>query len=435
MPNITKISHLPKLNKKKKVAAYCRVSSGKDAMLHSLSAQISYYNELIQKERDWNFVGVYADEAITGTKESRIKFQQMLTDCRDGKIDIVITKSISRFARNTVTLLETVRLLKAYEVDIFFEEQNLHTMSSDGELMLTILASYAQEESRSASENQKWRIIKNFEEGKPWSWCIRGYKLIDGKYEIVPEDAAIIKRIFTEYLNGSGLAKIAHGLTEDGIPTEHGGIWRERTLAKILRNYNYTGNLLLQKTFREDHISKKTVKNEGQLPRYLVENSHEAIIPLEMFEATQREIERRAKLMAPEPAKPKTYPYTGLIVCAKCGKNYRRKINHSIVVWICATYNTLGKKYCASKQIPESILDDLISEITDSIENISKIVADDGNTIHFHFKDGRVVTRIWEDRSRSKSWTPEMREQARNKLIGRSRNNGKSSNSNTGNKE
>lgn len=136
-------------------------------MLHSLSAQVSYYNDLIQKEDGWESVGVYSDEAITGTKEGRADFQRMLDDCRNGKIDMIITKSISRFARNTVTLLETVRMLKALEVDVFFEEQNIHTMSADGELMLTILASYAQEESRSASENQKWRIKKNFEEGMP----------------------------------------------------------------------------------------------------------------------------------------------------------------------------------------------------------------------------------------------------------------------------
>ena len=168
MPKVvTKVAYPPQLQRKKRVAAYARVSSGKDAMLHSLSAQVSYYNDLIQKEDGWEFVGVYSDEAITGTKEDRAGFQQMLEDCHNGKIDMVLTKSISRFARNTVTLLETVRMLKALGVDVFFEEQNIHTVSADGELMLTILASYAQEESLSASENQKWRIKKNFEEGMP----------------------------------------------------------------------------------------------------------------------------------------------------------------------------------------------------------------------------------------------------------------------------
>ena len=227
---VTKVAQIPKLQRKKQVAAYARVSSGKDAMLHSLSAQVSYYNDLIQKEDGWEFVGVYADEAITGTKEGRADFQRMLTDCRNGKIDMIITKSISRFARNTVTLLETVRMLKALEVDVFFEEQNIHTMSADGELMLTILASYAQEESRSASENQKWRIKKNFEEGMPWCGRTLGYRIRDGQYYIIPDEAEIVRRIYREYLDGAGPNGIANRLTEDGTP--HGtGVFGSRRLS------------------------------------------------------------------------------------------------------------------------------------------------------------------------------------------------------------
>ena len=157
-------ANIPQL---KRVAAYARVSSGKDAMLHSLSAQISYYSDLIQNHSGWQYAGVYADEALTGTKDNRENFQRLLADCRAGNVDMVITKSISRFARNTVTLLETVRELKNMGVDVFFEEQNIHSLSADGELMLTILASYAQEESLSASENQKWRVKRNFENGMP----------------------------------------------------------------------------------------------------------------------------------------------------------------------------------------------------------------------------------------------------------------------------
>ena len=211
---ITKVVYPPKLQSKKKVAAYCRVSSGKDAMLHSLSAQVSYYNGLIQKEHDWEFVGVYADEALTGTKSDRADFQKLITDCRAGKIDMVITKSISRFARNTVTLLQTVREFKALGVDIYFEEQSIHTMSSDGELMLTILASYAQEESRSASENQKWRVKKNFAEGKPWSATILGYRYFQGQYIIVPEEAELVRRIYRMFLDGLGTNAIAQTLNE-----------------------------------------------------------------------------------------------------------------------------------------------------------------------------------------------------------------------------
>ena len=209
---ITIVPKSPKLEQKKRVAAYARVSSGKDAMLHSLSAQVSYYSDLIQNHDDWLYVGVYADEAKTGTKDSRADFQRLIADCHAGKIDMVITKSISRFARNTVTLLQTVRGFKAWGVDIFFEEQNIHTMSSDGELMMTILASYAQEESRSASENQKWRIKRNFEEGLPWNGAMLGYRLKSGRYEIIPGEAELVHRIYDEYLSGDGYLTIAKRL-------------------------------------------------------------------------------------------------------------------------------------------------------------------------------------------------------------------------------
>lgn len=415
MPKIvTKVTQIPKLQRKKRVAAYARVSSGKDAMLHSLSAQVSYYNDLIQKEDGWEFAGVYSDEAITGTKEERPGFQQMLEDSRNGKIDMILTKSISRFARNTVTLLETVRMLKALEVDVFFEEQNIHTMSADGELMLTILASYAQEESRSASENQKWRIKKNFEEGMPWNGRMLGYRMRDGQYYIIPEEAEIVRRIYREYLDGLGPNRIAAGLTEDGIPTAmNGQIWCPQTIAKMLRNYCYTGNLLLQTTFCENHITKRMLKNTGQRPRYLAEDTHEAIIPIETWNAAQAEIQRRSEQHTFVPPSKPSFFYTGLIQCAKCGKNYRRKTTATRIVWICSTFNTRGKKYCASKQIPESTLDSLVAEITKNPTDIQKIIADDGNTLHFHLADGSVVTRIWADRSRAESWTAEKRESAR----------------------
>ena len=186
----------PKKLKLLRVAAYARVSNGKDAMLHSLSAQVSYYNELIQGNPEWLFCGIYADEALTGTKSNRAEFQKMLAACRNGEIDLIITKSISRFARNTVTLLETVRELKDIGVDVYFEEQNIHTMSADGELMLTILSSYAQEESFSASENQKWRIRRDFEQGRVSSMRMLGYRRTsEGRLEIIPEEAVIVRRM------------------------------------------------------------------------------------------------------------------------------------------------------------------------------------------------------------------------------------------------
>ena len=267
MDRIIKRVDFPKIMQPQflKVCAYTRVSSGKDAMLHSLSAQISHYSELIQSHTGWVYCGVYSDEALTGTKSDRDGFQQMLADCRAGKIDMVITKSISRFARNTVTLLETVRELKSLGIDVFFEEQNIHTMSADGELMLTILASYAQEESRSVSENQKWRVKRNFEAGIPWNGRMLGYRMQDGKYYIIPEEAELVRRIYRDFLDGMGRNRIAAKLNDEGIqPTRYGEEWHPQTIAKILRNYAYTGNLLLQRFYCESYITKKTVPNNGQ---------------------------------------------------------------------------------------------------------------------------------------------------------------------------
>ena len=231
-----------------RVAAYARVSSGKDAMLHSLSAQVGYFTELIQSNPEWRMVGIYSDEALTGTKENREEFQRMLTDCREGKIDLILTKSISRFARNTVTLLETVRELKLLNVDVYFEEQNIHSISSDGELMLSILSSYAQEESRSVSENCKWRIRNDFAQGKVCSMKMLGYRRTkDGSLEVNADEAEIVKYIFALYLSGYGKLKISNILNEEHIPTLNGCEWTPGSVRRILDNEKYAGNMLLQK--------------------------------------------------------------------------------------------------------------------------------------------------------------------------------------------
>lgn len=427
---VTIVPKPPRLDQKKRVAAYARVSSGKDAMLHSLSAQVSYYSDLIQNHDEWLYVGVYTDEAKTGTKDSREDFQRLIADCRAGKIDMVITKSISRFARNTVTLLQTVREFKAMEVDIYFEEQNIHTLSGDGELMMTILASYAQEESRSASENQKWRIKRNFENGMPWNGAMLGYRLHGGRYEILEAEAQIVRRIYSEYLSGSGYAAIAKGLNEDGIPSRFGGQWAQSVVSKILSNYTYTGNLILQKTYRENHLTKRTIINKGQLPQYHVEESHEPIIDTDTFNAVQEEKARRAARFNRKPQPRKTYPFTGLMVCEICGKNYRRKITATGPVWVCGTFNTKGKAYCASKQIPESTLQQVTAEVLettvfepDSLRRVSSILVCRGNRLTFRFHNGAEITRQWKDRSRSESWTDEMKAAARQKVLERRNNN------------
>lgn len=415
----------PKLTR---VAAYARVSSGKDAMLHSLSAQVSYYNDLIQHHPGWVFCGVYADEALTGTKADRENFTHLLNDCKAGKVDMVITKSISRFARNTVTLLETVRELKRIGVDVYFEEQNIHSISPDGELMLSILASYAQEESLSASENQKWRIKRNFENGMPWNGTLLGYRYKDGTYIIVPEEAEIVHFIFDQYLSGKGITAIMKILNEKGIPTRNGNAWGKSSVMRVLRNYAYTGNLLLQKTYRENHITKRTRRNNGELPKYHIVDSHEKIISLEQFNAVQEEIQRRADKHTHPGVSQKTYPFTGMVICAGCGKHYRRKITKAGPVWICSTFNTMGKEYCSSKQIPENTLIAMTEEVVGNIDalhdKITAIRVESGNTLVFCFKDGTEVVKHWQDRSRAESWTEEMKQAARQREFERSKHHG-----------
>lgn len=407
--------------KRKRVCAYARVSTGKDAMLHSISAQISYYSNLIQRNPNWSYAGVYADEALTGTKDNRESFQRLLSDCRAGRIDIVLTKSISRFARNTVTLLETVRELKALGVDVYFEEQNIHSISGDGELLLSIYASYAQEESRSVSENCKWRIQKRYELGENVSWrFMYGYHIQKDVVTVVPEEASIVRWIFRNYLDGMGAAQISRILRKNQVPSSRGGIWTPKRILDILKNEKYAGNSMLQKMYIADHLTKQKKINYGELPRYFAEDTHPAIISKEDFHATQVRMEQnRLKNHIDKDAPQYTF-FTGKLICTQCGKRYRRKISRTEVAWNCATYLKLGKSECHTKQIPEDILmaetaSVLGEEVFDDAlfdEMIAEIRVPAFNHLVFVFKDGLEVERVWKDKSRRDSWSPGMRMQA-----------------------
>ena len=409
-----------------RVAAYARVSTGKDAMLHSLSAQVSYYSSMIQSHSGWLYCGVYSDEAQTGTKPNRPGFQRLLNDCRMGKLDLIITKSVSRFSRNTIVFLETVRELKMLGVDVFLEEQNIHTMSGEGELMMTLLSSLSQEESRSASENVKWRIKKNFESGIPWNPRLLGYRLKGDKYEIVPEEAETVRRIYELYLLGMGPLKISKILNDERKQTRQNRPWHPNSICAILRNDTYTGNLTLQKTYRENHITKRTRKNCGEFPQYKVDDAHDAIVPKELFDAVQIEIARRADEWKNE-NKPSTGIFTGKLVCESCGRHYRRRTVRRGHTWQCSTFGIKGKSSCASKQIPEDTLMKSCAAILGLPEfdadvfhsQISDILVCNGNKLVFHFFDGSEKEYIWQDRSRSESWTDEMKESARQKTLAR----------------
>lgn len=332
-------------------------------------------------------------------------------------MDIIITKSISRFARNTVTLLETVRELKLLGVDVFFEKENLHSTSGDGELMLSILASFAQEESKSVSDNMKWRIQTNFKEGMQWNATLLGYRYENGVLMVVPTEAEIVRFIFESYLGGAGTQKIANELNAKCKITRKGCTWHKSSVMKILCNYTYTGNLILQTTYLSDHITKKPCKNNGELPKYHVEDAHEPIISMEQYLAVQAEINRRTEQYQRCNRQKTIYPFTGKLVCESCGKHYQRKKTATGYVWICSTFNREGKSACPSRQIPEKVLEQLSADVLKTVEfdvaqfekQIEYIDICQDCIVKFHICDGRVETRTWQIRSRAESWTPDER--------------------------
>ncbi len=420
---------------KKRVAIYARVSSDKLLAEESLENQVQSFTEQINANPEWELAGTYVDCGISGTAVARPEFQRMLADCRNGKIDVILTKSFSRFARNTLVLLETLRELKGFGIEVIFEKDNIRSLTESGELLITLLAAFAQAESQSASENQRWRIKKMFEEGKPNTGKMLGYRLKDGKLEIVPEEAEIVRQIFNDYLSGMGLIAIAKKLNRMQIRTIKGGTWYYNSVRKVLTNEKYAGSLLLQKTYSVDYLHRKKLINHGERTRYFVENSHEAIVPQNVFDAVQVELCRRAEKAASkkENEKDTVYPFTGIVICGKCDKHYRRKITgagsrYEKPVWICSTFNTIGREHCDSQQIPESILmaktaqvlgtDDLDAAIPELLAAIR--IPGPGQLVYV-FKDGSEQEVVWENPSRSKSWTPEMRQKARERTLERNR--------------
>ena len=342
---ITKIPAKPKEDSTIRVAAYARVSADKDAAFHSLEAQTEYYQKYVGKHPDWVLVDIYSDNAISGTTNNRPEFQRMLTDCRAGRINLVISKSITRFARNTVILLETIRELKQLKIDCFFEKENLHTLDPKCEMILTIFSSLAQEESRSISENIRWGRKKSMEDGKvslPYASFLGYRKGEDGRPEIVEEEAVIIRKIYSMYLENYTINDIARYLTSKSIPTPRGKqVWSVSTVRSILSNEKYAGNALLQKTYTVDYLTKEVRKNTGELPQYLIEYSHDPIIDLETFEKVQEKI----KAQTPYRHKVRNNsPLSNSIICGDCGGFYGHKVWHN-----CDNTERNDVWYCNSK--------------------------------------------------------------------------------------
>lgn len=409
------------LPNKKKVAAYCRVSVEKDAMLHSLANQVSYYQDYISSNPDWIFVGIYADEGISGTKGDRPEFNRLIEDCENHKIDLIITKSISRFARNTTLLLETTRLLKSLNIDVYFEEQNMHSLSSDGELMLTLLASFAEEEAKSMSNNVRWKVNKFFEEGKVWGiHDFYGYKVVDGNYEIKEDEALVIRLIFKLFTeNGYGYQKIASYLNNINIPSPENAKWTFSTVRAIIQNITYTGELLLGK--KSGPMNGPHDKpNDGSFPMYHVSESHPKIISKEIYEkANEKKANSKVKYVH---EKSFISPFDKKIKCAACNRNYVRKKNKYRAFWVCSSMSNKGATNCTQTL---SLREDTLIELTNNAlgidefdealfnKEIDSIIVHQSKDLDFVFKNGEVKTFHFEFKSRKESWTNEMKEQAR----------------------
>lgn len=375
MKRITKIGTTQIAEKKKKtrVAAYCRVSTDSDEQLISLEAQKSHYESYIRSNDDWEYAGIYYDEGITGTKkELRSGLLAMMADCEDGEIDMVITKSISRFARNTLDCLKFIRQLKEKNIPVFFEKENINTMDAKGEVLLTIMVSLAQQESQSLSQNVKLGIQYRYQQGHVQVNHNRflGYtKDEDGHLVIEPEGAKVIKRIYREYLEGASLLTIAKGLERDGILTGAGKTtWRAEAVQKILKNEKYMGDALLQKTYTVDFLNKKRVKNNGIMPQYYVENNHEAIIPKDIYMQVQEEMARRANLHSGQKRKKRVYSgkyaLSSIVYCDKCGEIFRRlhwtAQGKKYIVWRCCNRIDNGPGACDAEAIREEDLQSIV---------------------------------------------------------------------------
>ena len=346
----------------KRVAAYCRVSTDSEEQLTSYQNQVRVYTEMIAANKEWEFAGLYADEGISGTRaDKRPEFQRMIRDCQNGKIDYIITKSVSRFARNTVECLEYVRSLKAQGIGIFFEEQNIDTLKNESELYLVIYAGFAQSESESISKHITWTYRKKFEEGKV-SFQYKNFlgyrKGADSQPEVVPEEAAIVERIYEMFLAGQPVKVIAQTLQAEKIEILGKNLsFSKNMIMNILRNEKYCGDCILQKTVTVDCISKTRKVNQGEAPMYIVENNHPAIISREVFNRAQEELIRRQALRAKSDktsitatGKYSKYALTEVLQRAECGSRYRRVTwtahGRKKIVWRCISRLDYGTKHC-----------------------------------------------------------------------------------------
>lgn len=396
-----------------RVAAYCRVSTKQEEQLNSYEVQKRVYTEKINSNPKWKLVGIFADKGITGTStKKREEFNKLMRLCKQGKVDMIITKSIARFARNTVDCLKYTRMLKELGVDVYFEEQGIHSTQPGAEFYITIYGSIAQSESENISANVRWGKAQSAKEGNVSFQYKRflGYrKGADGKPEIDPEQAVVVRRIYERFLSGDSLAKISTELNEDGISTPSGdGRWQPGTVESILKNEKYKGDAIINKTYIVDCISKKVKVNNGERPKYYVENNHPAIIDSATFGRVQEELARRSGKRKVKQVGTKTeqgkysskYALTELLVCGECGTPYRRVTwtagGKKKIVWRCINRLDYGKKYCHnSPSVEESVLHEAIMS---AILNTAKQNADVLKTLKLHIGMGIQETDCEDNR-------------------------------------
>ena len=377
-----------------RVAAYCRVSTDDEEQLTSYEAQKNYYTDRIMTNKEWTMAGIFADEGITGTSaRKRPEFLRMIRQCKQGKIDIILTKSISRFARNTVDCLNYIRALKELGIAVIFEKENINTLEADSEILITMLGAFAQSESESISSNVRWGKRQAMKEGKATIQYryLYGYrKGADGKPEIISEQAEVVRKIYDLFLSGTSIRGIKEYMEQNNIRNIDGEIkWARNAINSILANEKYCGDVLLQKTYIDDCINKKVKKNTGQLPMYLVQNHHEGIISREIFDAAQAELARRNAGKSPSKKNAPTgrsrysskYALTDRLYCGECGTRYQRCTwrNHDgskRIVWRCVSRVDYGHKYCHNSPTLDEVplQNAILAAINKSASNKSNVV-------------------------------------------------------------
>ncbi len=393
---------------KRKVAAYARVSTDSEEQLNSYESQVDYYTKYITERPDWDFADVYTDEGITGCNtKHREGFKKMVSDALAGKIDLIITKSVSRFARNTVDSLQTIRKLKERGVECFFEKENIWTFDGKGELLITIMSSIAQEESRSISQNVTWGKRKGFADGKvsmPYKNFLGYERGEDGKPKIVESEAKIVRLIFDLYLQGKTINWISHYLTEQGIPTPGGKtVWGIQIIRSILRQEKYAGNALLQKTFTRDFLTKEIKKNEGEVPQYFVEGSHPGIVDPVIFNLVQEELVKNAELGK---IRSSGKPFSSIVYCGECGgiygsKTWGSKTKYHKEIWQCnEKYKVRGKISCETPHMTNEELqrafllaaNQVLSEKDAYLDSYAPMIATLTDTAKFDFESEHLQT-------------------------------------------